>query len=636
MRSNYSRFFLVMIVLIFIALAGLAIYNLRTYRADAVSNAEALAERSLDYEATKVESYLQKGLDVLWVTADTVNFMMDGGASNGDILRYLVTETTDEHSQVDESFTGMYGWIRGEYLDGLGWEPPADFVATSRDWYLAGLSGGGEAVIVPPYLDAKDNTVMISVAQLLADGESVLSQDITLAEIQEITRHISLGSYGYAFIMDDAGMIVAHQDEGEIGKIYAGDGRFGALAQEILAHPEGRFQAEIEGETCSVFVSTVMDSWHVVMVASSTRLFQSINHSLYIQGTVSFCVFCLIFIFCLLAYRRIDQYRRSDEGSRERLQKLNSDIVKALAYTIDAKDRYTSGHSQRVANYSREIARRVGKSEEEQETIYYAGLLHDVGKIRVPEDVIAKPGGLDEGEFNQIKIHTVSGFHILKDIYTEPHIPEGAKSHHERYDGKGYPDGLAGENIPEVSRIIGVADAYDAMASNRSYRDALPQATVRREIEKGKGSQFDPRFADVMLQMIDEDKGYEMRQIQEDIKNILIVDDDRHTVQFVEEVLSEEPAYHSFAAASYAEAAVFLEKQKFDLILMGLSLPDMDGYEAFRKIRESYAVPIAFMTGEKNLDYIRKAGAMGAEDYITKPFLPVVLKERVHGILYRL
>ena len=165
---------------------------------------------------------------------------------------------------------------------------------------------------------------------------------------------------------------------------------------------------------------------------------------------------------------------------------MNTNIIRALAYTIDAKDRYTSGHSQRVADYSLAIAKRMGKSEEEQKIIYNAALLHDVGKIRVPEEVINKPGKLTDEEFDQIRIHPVSGYHILKDIHDDARVAYGAKYHHERYDGKGYPNGLEGENIPEIARIIGVADAYDAMASNRSYRSALPQGVVRSEIEKGK------------------------------------------------------------------------------------------------------------------------------------------------------
>ena len=187
-------------------------------------------------------------------------------------------------------------------------------------------------------------------------------------------------------------------------------------------------------------------------------------------------------------------------------------IVQTLATTIDAKDTYTNGHSSRVADYSKEIARRFGYRDEKLDDIYMMGLLHDIGKIGVPDAVINKPGRLTEEEFEQIKNHPVMGARILKNIKEKPKLSCGARWHHERYSGGGYPDGLFGEDIPEEARIIAVADAYDAMTSSRSYREPLPQARVREEIVKGRGTQFDPVFADIMLDMIDEDVDYEMRE----------------------------------------------------------------------------------------------------------------------------
>ncbi|SDB49996.1 putative two-component system response regulator [Pseudobutyrivibrio sp. YE44] len=186
-------------------------------------------------------------------------------------------------------------------------------------------------------------------------------------------------------------------------------------------------------------------------------------------------------------------------------------VVESLADAIDAKDNYTNGHSGRVADYSKEIAKRYGYDEKKQEKIFMMGLLHDVGKIGVPDEVINKPGRLTDEEFAKIKKHPGIGGKILSNIKEMPELAAGAKWHHERYDGKGYPQGLSGDDIPEEARIIAVADAYDAMTSNRSYRGSLPQQIVRGEIEKGKGSQFDPRFADIMLGMIDEDTEYSMR-----------------------------------------------------------------------------------------------------------------------------
>ena len=199
-------------------------------------------------------------------------------------------------------------------------------------------------------------------------------------------------------------------------------------------------------------------------------------------------------------------YRKTKENER-----LSLRVVQTLAEAIDAKDRYTNGHSTRVAEYAREIARRYGYTVKQQDDIYMMGLLHDVGIIDIPEPIINKPGKLTAEEYEQIKKHSRAGAGILRKIEGMPKLVEGARWHHERYDGTGYPDGLAGESIPEEARIIAVADAYDAMSSRRSYRDILPQEKVKEEITNGRGSQFDPGFADIMLAMIEEDPEYRNR-----------------------------------------------------------------------------------------------------------------------------
>lgn len=196
----------------------------------------------------------------------------------------------------------------------------------------------------------------------------------------------------------------------------------------------------------------------------------------------------------------------------EENERLFLHVVQALAEAIDAKDTYTNGHSGRVAEYSREIARRHGYKGKQLDDIYMLGLLHDVGKIGVPDAIINKPARLTDEEFDVIRNHPVMGAKILKNIKEMPSLMTGARWHHERFDGTGYPDGLKGTDIPEEARINAVADAYDAMSSKRSYRDVLPQGKVREEIERGKGIQFDPAFADIMLAMIDEDTEYKMRE----------------------------------------------------------------------------------------------------------------------------
>ncbi|MCI7130657.1 MAG: response regulator [Lachnospiraceae bacterium] len=210
--------------------------------------------------------------------------------------------------------------------------------------------------------------------------------------------------------------------------------------------------------------------------------------------------------------REVEKKTEVVKAQHEKLERISMQIVKTLSGAIDAKDTYTNGHSNRVADYSREIAKRAGFSEKKQDDIYMMGLLHDVGKIGIPEAIINKPARLSDEEYAEIKTHPLLGAGILKNITEFPQLTVGARWHHERYDGKGYPDGISGEEIPMEARIIAIADAYDAMSSRRSYRDVLPQDVIRAELVKGRGTQFDPKFADIMLAMIDADTDYQMRE----------------------------------------------------------------------------------------------------------------------------
>lgn len=186
----------------------------------------------------------------------------------------------------------------------------------------------------------------------------------------------------------------------------------------------------------------------------------------------------------------------------EQIQNMTIQMITTIANTLDAKDAYTEGHSERVSIYSTKIAEGLGLSKEEVKDIHFIALLHDIGKIGMPDSVLNKPGRLTDEEYEQMKQHTVVGGEILKDIGMIPGLDIGTRYHHERYDGRGYPEGLKGENIPFIERIIAVADSYDAMTSNRVYRKHLTNEQVMSELEKGSGTQFDPVIAQTMVYML--------------------------------------------------------------------------------------------------------------------------------------
>ncbi|NYE08222.1 putative nucleotidyltransferase with HDIG domain [Bacillus niacini] len=172
-------------------------------------------------------------------------------------------------------------------------------------------------------------------------------------------------------------------------------------------------------------------------------------------------------------------------------------IVKGVIATLELKDPYTRGHSERVAKYALMFANEIGKfSKEEQKSFYYACLLHDIGKVNIPDQILMKPGKLTDEEFEIIKTHPVVGAEAVKNVEGIKNSIYVIRSHHERWDGKGYPDQLKGEEIPLLARVSAIADAFDAMTSSRSYRDAMPFEEAYNRIIKGQGSQFDPILVD--------------------------------------------------------------------------------------------------------------------------------------------
>jgi putative two-component system response regulator len=179
------------------------------------------------------------------------------------------------------------------------------------------------------------------------------------------------------------------------------------------------------------------------------------------------------------------------EHAKDRLERASLSFASALVATLDARDRYTAGHSAAVAVYSRDIARRMGLSEEEQSVVHLCGLVHDIGKIGLPAGLLEKPGALTLEERRQMEEHSAIGEKILSKVDDYAEIAKIVRHHHERVDGLGYPDGLEGDAIPLAARIIAVADAYNAMTSDRPYRDAMPSRVARLRLAQAVESQFD-------------------------------------------------------------------------------------------------------------------------------------------------
>jgi putative nucleotidyltransferase with HDIG domain len=189
----------------------------------------------------------------------------------------------------------------------------------------------------------------------------------------------------------------------------------------------------------------------------------------------------------------------AEQASKIRASFLNA--ITALVYALEAKDAYTSGHSQRVAQLSVSIAQQLSLPSEQVERLKLAGLLHDIGKIGTQESLLSKPRRLNEEQYQLVKLHPEIGQRILSPIVDNSEILHAVRGHHERYDGKGYPDGLKKSKIPLGARILAVSDAYEAMTSDRPYRAAMSPDAALSQIESNKGTQFDPEIADIFTKI---------------------------------------------------------------------------------------------------------------------------------------
>ena len=210
----------------------------------------------------------------------------------------------------------------------------------------------------------------------------------------------------------------------------------------------------------------------------------------------------------------IKQINEKLEDSKEQLEQAYLDMVETLRYTVEAKDSYTRGHSDRVSEYSVLIGEKLGLSEEQIKTLRIGGLFHDIGKIGIPDSILLKPAKLTDDEYSQIKNHPSIGAHILGSAVIFKDIIPIVKHHHERYDGNGYPSRLKGEEIPYMARIAAVADTFDAMTSRRSYRGPIDIEHVKEEIKRCEGTQFDPKIAEAFLEILNNDFD-KIKEIQE-------------------------------------------------------------------------------------------------------------------------
>ena len=298
----------------FILMVLLVVYTSALFYRITISNIYEVGGDKISGISASLGNYLDTTKSVVWVSADTVDFMVKNGESSDVILDYLKTETKNHKSQFDENYTGLYGYISGKYLDGLGWEPPEDYDPTERDWYNIAVEAGGELVIVPPYVDAQTGSVVISVSKRLSDSKDVLSLDLYTNHIQDIIEKTHINGMGYGFIVDKDATVIAHADKSKNGKSLTELDGGDELMKKLTETDEGRFETEIDGKKCTVFTETIMDQWKVVIVVDNSELFKDVYSQLAVNIATNTAVFVLIALFYYVASRKEQKSSREAEA----------------------------------------------------------------------------------------------------------------------------------------------------------------------------------------------------------------------------------------------------------------------------------------------------------------------------------
>ena len=342
------------LLIILCLMVAMVIYTSRIINRVSVANIQEVGEDKISGVTAQLENYLDRAKSVLWVTADTVDHMVHNGGTSEQILHYIVEETERQKQQFDENYTGIYGYIMGEYLDGLNWVPPEGYDPVQRGWYLAARAAKGESIIVSPYVDAQTGSVVISICRQLSNPEDVLSVDVMMNRIQASVQDLQIRGKGFGFIVNEDGMIIAHPDEARKGTYLTETDEQKQFMERVLSTQNGSFEMGIEGKLRTVFVRQIQDQWFMIITVSNEELYAEHWQQLTVNVLICSIIFALIALFYYLGHKNEQNFSRRMEEMKMEEQKQAYE-TRVLKLEKETADRANKAKSDFLADMSHEI-----------------------------------------------------------------------------------------------------------------------------------------------------------------------------------------------------------------------------------------------------------------------------------------
>ena len=394
------------LVLTVVLLLAIVVYTFGSFYRITKEDVIIMGEAKTKELSEQVQNFLMRGYETLEVTVDSVEYMVDEGMDSEAIESFLIRESDKCAERISEDFTGIYGWVDGAYVDGLGWVPDADYVPQKRIWYTMAMDNKENGVtLIPPYVDAQTGNIIISISKVLNDGESVLALDITPYSIQTATEELNLNGNGYAFIVDNNGLIVAHADSSLRGASYLEKTYLLAdqqeLIQKAMTAEDGYFSMTIDGEECQVFRSAVRGGWNVVLVVKSQEMFQRVRQNLFRNIALSMGIFVIVTYFCTSSFfnrRKAARYAEEVQKAKEEAEKANaakSDFLANMSHEIRTPINAVMGMNAMILRESDDanVREYAGKAHNASKTLL--ALINDIldlskieaGKMEIVEDV---------------------------------------------------------------------------------------------------------------------------------------------------------------------------------------------------------------------------------------------------------